>query len=276
MQMALVQWPYSGRGCARCDDRASTCCSAASGDRCSGASSKRRLRSRALSRRASSSDRVRLLEGTRLRRRQRFEVEVLHRVARGVVQRADEPGVVRGCRCRVGARPSRTSGRLAMSANSRALAPPRRPPQAPQSCADSCGLLRLVEPWPSTTTIGAKLLDQPEVGQHRRHSVDRFVQREAHRLAAVRDSARASATRMVDSRVMGSGASRDISRSPTRTEVRGAITRATASWQPRQGPSRNDMPAPPLSVRDAAAARRSQPCQRSRKRRRSACQPSSV
>ena len=32
---------------------------------------------------------------------------------------------------------------LAICANARALGPPRPPPQAPQSCADSCGLLRL-------------------------------------------------------------------------------------------------------------------------------------
>ncbi len=48
-----------------------------------------------------------------------------------------------------------------MSANSRALAPPRRPPHAPQSCADSCGLFRLVEPWPRKTTTGAKSRTRP-------------------------------------------------------------------------------------------------------------------
>ena len=58
-------------------------------------------------------------------------------------------------------RRSRTSGRLAMAAKSRALGPPRRPPHAPQSWADSCGLFRLVDPWPRITTRRAKPCARP-------------------------------------------------------------------------------------------------------------------
>src|SRR5439155_563346 len=36
---------------------------------------------------------------------------------------------------------------------------PHAPPQAPQSCADSCGLFMLVEPWPNVSTKRAN----PEV-----------------------------------------------------------------------------------------------------------------
>ena len=50
---------------------------------------------------------------------------------------------------------SRTRGSLRIWAMARALGPPRAPPQAPQSWADSCGLFMLVEPWPNVSTSRA-------------------------------------------------------------------------------------------------------------------------
>ena len=92
--------------------------------------------------------------------RQGIQIEELDIIAAGVVITADEPGIV----WNVDAALPQTQpdfGRFAMAAKSRALGPPRRPPQAPQSCADSCGLLRLVDPWPSTTTMRAKPQTSP-------------------------------------------------------------------------------------------------------------------
>ncbi len=96
-----------------------------------------------------------------VRGRKRVQVVKFHVIAASVVIAADEPRIRLECRCRRSRRRSRTSARLAMAAKSRALGPPRRPPQAPQSCADSCGLLRLVDPWPRITTMRAKPLARP-------------------------------------------------------------------------------------------------------------------
>ncbi len=168
------------------------------------------------------------------------------------------------------ATPARTSGRLARSAKSRALAPPRRPPHAPQSWADSCGLLRLVEPCPRITTIGAKPSTRPMLISV---AATRSIDSASEKPTGLPPSSRGSAAsgRSVDRRVSGRGAKRALTRSLTRIAERGASTRAMVRTAVT-GPSRNDSPAPPPRRRDSSPLRRSKPSQPSRIRPRSTCQ----
>jgi hypothetical protein len=147
--MAFVAWPHSGRTWERSSDRPSMWRLAAAWVSPSGAEPKRR---RALVRVALH----RLAHGPAghlklelMRRRHAVHVGEGDVVVRGVVQAADEDGVGRD----LDAKPSFKAvhalrGSLRISAMARALGPPTPPPQAPQSCADSCGLFMLVEPWP--------------------------------------------------------------------------------------------------------------------------------
>jgi hypothetical protein len=56
---------------------------------------------------------------------------------------------------------SRTSGRLAIIASTRALGFPELPPQAPQSSAASNGLFSELLPWPQKNTSRAKFRVSP-------------------------------------------------------------------------------------------------------------------
>ena len=95
MQMALVQWPYSGRGCARWADLRLDVMQRLLG----------RLRQRRIVETTAALQRVlasraferreRLVERVGDRRGQRLEVEVAHAVVGGVMQGADEPRVGR-------------------------------------------------------------------------------------------------------------------------------------------------------------------------------------
>ena len=60
---------------------------------------------------------------------------------------------------------SRTGGRLAIAANTRALGFPSCPPQAPQSRADSNGLFSVVLPCAHKSTSRAKFFDQAHHAQ---------------------------------------------------------------------------------------------------------------
>ena len=92
--------------------------------------------------------------------RQAVQVGIRHGVVAGVVQAADEHRVG-GNRQAALASSSRTRGSFSICAMARAFGPPAPPPQAPQSYADSCGLFRLVEPWPMIATSRAKPLVSP-------------------------------------------------------------------------------------------------------------------
>ena len=142
MQTALVACPYSGRGWARSSARPSTCASAASGGYQRGtartAGTARGPRAPASSR----SPRSRARELPALRR-DAIQVEERDRVVAGVVLGADEPRVASIVEPLGGQQPAHPRS-FAIWAKARAFGPPRPPPHAPQSWADSCGLLRLM------------------------------------------------------------------------------------------------------------------------------------
>ncbi len=160
MQMALVAWPHSGRTCDRSWARPSIWCLAATGVIPSGAEPNRRARSWALrtvaSRRtpSASSSSARWLAGARSRSEK-------IRLSFAVLCNPPTKTVSRGIAMPRGSSAERTRGSFSIWTMARALAAPGPPPQAPQSCADSCGLFMLVEPWPKTNTSREKLEVMP-------------------------------------------------------------------------------------------------------------------
>ena len=150
---------------------------AASSDIASSADSNRRQRSCALRQRSSVDRSLRRLEVIVVRGGQAVQVVVVDVVVAGIVVRADEH------RCRwestrpLAASRSRTRGSFSMPARARAFGPPRPPPQAPQSWADSCGLFRLDEPWPMMTTSRANCPVRPMSCRTRCGDIDHLVDR---------------------------------------------------------------------------------------------------
>ena len=153
MQTALVACPYSGRGCARSSARPSTWASAASGGYHGGAASNRRHRSCASRRRAASiasparSNAGRLLTGIEIVVEERDLAAAVLCCAptNQVAASMRRPALAKLCA------DARVVGHLGERAGVRPAAPP---PHAPQSWADSCGLFRLIDPWPTTSTSG--------------------------------------------------------------------------------------------------------------------------